>query len=308
MLEVGRQGVLHRREGVVVVPDKRPRGYQPHWRPRAGTLELLAAIEAIVDRYADHLPISIRQIYYAAVSDGVVAKTERGYARIKETIGMARRSGRIPWEVIRDDSGARAVPTAAAGPQAFLEGLRRAVEGYRLDRQTGQPVRLEVWCEAAGMVPQLAALADPYGIPVYSGGGFNSLAGKHDAALRAVTDARGLCILHVGDLDPSGVHMPLALGEDVAAFAVAHGAHTELVRVAVTREQVTEYQLPTAPAKATDHRSFPENGTTQAEALPPDILARLVRHAIEERRDRQVFEALLQREETERSRLREDFA
>lgn len=294
-------------KGGWTVPDKRPRGYQPHWRPRAATLDLLAAVEAILDRYADHLPVSIRQVFYAAVSDEVLEKTERGYRRLQETLGMARRSGRIPWEAIRDDSGAHALPTAFAGPAAFRAGLRRAAERYRLDRQKGQPVRLELWCEAAGMVPQLAALADPYGIPVYSGGGFNSLPGKRDAALRAAADRpRGLCILSVGDLDPSGVHMPRALDEDVAAFAAAHDGRTELVRVAVTGDQVTEYGLPSAPAKPTDRRSYDESGTTQAEALPPDVLARLVRAAIEERRDAAVHEQLLAREADERARLLED--
>lgn len=286
------------------MPDKRPRGYQPHWRPRPATLELLAAVDAILDRYAGHLPISIRQAFYAAVSGGVLPKTERAYKRLAEAVGMARRSGRIPWEAIRDDSGARAeIPTAFAGPAAFRAGLRQAAESYRRDRQEGRPVRLELWCEAAGMVPQLAQLADPYGVPVYSGGGFDSLPGKRAAALRAAKDPRGLCILHIGDLDPSGTHLPRALAEDVAAFAAAHGGRTELVRVAVTEAQVEQYELPTAPAKATDRRSFTAAGTTQAEALPPDILAHLVRAAIEARRDRAVHDALLEREALERRAL-----
>jgi hypothetical protein len=233
----------------------------------------------------------------------------RGYRRLQETLGVARRAGRIPWDVIRDESGTVALPTAVAGPDAFRAGLRRATERYRLDRQEGQPVRLEVWCEAAGMVPQLAAITDPYGIPVRSGGGFDSLPGKRDAALRAAADpGRVLCILSVGDLDPSGVHMPRALGEDVAAFAAAHGGRTELARVAATRAQVEEYGLPSAPAKVSDRRSYDEPGTTQAEALPPDSLARLLLKAIEERRDPGVHERLLAREAAERAQLLEELA
>ncbi|MFI9588246.1 hypothetical protein ACIHCQ_42175 [Streptomyces sp. NPDC052236] len=286
------------------MPDKRPRGYQPDWQPRLHTLELLASIEAILDRYAGHLPISIRQAFYAAVSADVLPKTERAYKRLVEVLGMARRSGRIPWEVIRDDSGARAEsPLAFAGPMAFRAAMYRAAESYRRDRQEGQPVRLELWCEAVGMVEQLARLAGPYSVPVFSGGGFDSLPGKRAAALRAARDPRGLCILHVGDLDPSGTHLPRALAEDVAAFAAAHGGRSELVRVAVTEAQVERYELPVAPTKATDRRSFTAAGTTQAEALPPDILAQLVQVAIEERRDTAVHEAVLQQEAVEREQL-----
>ena len=51
-----------------------------------------------------------------------------------------------------------------------------------------------------------------------------------------------------------------------------------VIRVAVMPEQVLEHGLDTAPAKATDNRSFEgidgdPTATAQAEALPPDLLA-----------------------------------
>ena len=47
-----------------------------------------------------------------------------------------------------------------------------------------------------------------------------------------------------------------ALAEDVIAFAEAAGAGLEFERVAVTPEQIAAYDLPTAPPKTTDRRSF----------------------------------------------------
>jgi len=38
------------------------------------------------------------------------------------------------------------------------------------------------WCEASGMVPQLQRIADPFGIGVYSSGGFDSVTAKHQIA------------------------------------------------------------------------------------------------------------------------------
>ncbi|MEU4655042.1 hypothetical protein AB0G32_14080 [Streptomyces sp. NPDC023723] len=286
------------------MPDKRPRGYQPLWRPRPATLGLLAAVDVILDRYTKLLPISLRQCFYAAVSDGVLDKTERAYRRLGEAVGMGRRSGRIAWDALRDDSGTcLAPPPAFAGPEDFRTMMRRAAEGYRRDRQEGQEQVLELWSESAGTTAQLARIAEPYGLTVRSGGGFDSLSGKHEAALRAASYGRPLVTLHLGDLDPSGVHVPRALAEDVAAFASVHGGRTELVRVAVTEDQVARYRLPSAPAKPTDRRSFTAHGTTQLEALPPNRLAALVRTAIEDRLDRGVYEAVLVREEAERARL-----
>ncbi|MFI5753178.1 hypothetical protein ACIBBE_46965 [Streptomyces sp. NPDC051644] len=104
----------------------------------------------------------------------------------------------------------------------------------------------------------------------------------------------------VGDYDPSGEHLFNSLAEDVIAFAEAAGAGVEFERVAVTPEQIATYGLPTAPPRATDRRPFSGTATTQAEAPPPDILAAIVREAIEAHRDPEVHRQALAREDAER--------
>ncbi|MGW3520597.1 hypothetical protein [Streptomyces hydrogenans] len=56
--------------------------------------------------------VTLRQVFYVLVSDGALEKTERDYKRMCEYVGMARRSGRIPWDAIRDDKQ----PVAEAPP------------------------------------------------------------------------------------------------------------------------------------------------------------------------------------------------
>ncbi|MFE6496292.1 hypothetical protein [Streptomyces sp. NPDC057748] len=109
----------------------------------------------------------------------------------------------------------------------------------------------------------------------------------------------------VSDWDPSGVHLFSALAEDVTAFAAVDAPGTEVVfeRLAVTEQQIADHGLPTAPPKASDHRSFSGTSTTQAEALPPDVLAAVLKAAITSRRDMRVQAALLEREEDERRAL-----
>lgn len=265
---------------------------------------MLGAVDAVLDRYAEHLPVSLRQLFYVLVSDEVLGKTERDYKRMCEYVGMARRARRIAWHVIRDDTQiAVEAPQAFAGPGDFWDAVAAAADGYRVDRQSGQPVRLELWCETGGMVPQLVRIGAEYGIACYSGGGFDGLAGKHAAAERAFAGGRNSRILHLGDYDPSGEHLFSSLAEDVIAFAAAAGAEVEFERVAVTEEQVRLYNLPTAPPKATDRRSFSGTATTQAEALPPDILAALVRETIERHRDLDVHRRALAREQRHRRQL-----
>ncbi|MCT9094241.1 hypothetical protein N4G70_36180 [Streptomyces sp. ASQP_92] len=286
------------------MPDKRPRGAQPNWRPRRETQRVLAAVDGVLDLYADYLPVTLRQIFYVLTGEGVLAKTLRDYKRLGEYVGMARRSGRIPWSAIRDDKQAVAeAPPSFIGPGHFWRTVEAIARDYRVDRQHGQVVRLELWSETEGMVPQLARVGEEFGISCYSGGGFDGLAGKHDAAERAIAGGKETCILHIGDYDASGEWILTALAEDVTAFAAGGGAEVEFVRVAVTPEQVEIYQLPTALPSVTDRRSFSGSTTTQAESLTPDVLAAIVREAIESRRDMNVLQQAIEREPAERQAL-----
>ncbi|MFG3506780.1 hypothetical protein ACGF5F_14840 [Streptomyces sp. NPDC047821] len=290
------------------MPDRRPRGYQPDWQPRPATQEVLAAVELILGRYAAQLPLTIRQIWYAAVSDGVLAKQERTYKRLVDLLGMARRSGRISWLAIRDGTDTVMEPVAYDGPEGFRRAQLDAARAFRLDRQAGQEARLEVWCDAAGLVPQLATVTDPWGVPVYASAA--GLSGKRAAAQRAAVGGHSAVrIMVIGDWDPTGLHLFTALAEDVTAFAAldAPDVTVRFDRLAVTEHQIAAFHLPTAPVKASDRRSFPGTSTTQAEALPPDALAALVRDAISNSRDTGILAEVLDREEAQRRALLHGF-
>jgi len=265
----------------------RPRGFAP-WTPRAASLALVQDVQAVLADYSEHLPLTIRQVFYRLVATRGYDKTETAYARLCETVNRARRAGLIRFAAIRDDGPARFEPASWADPADFLADMLADAQRFRLDRQGGQPVRLRVLCEAGGMAPMLARVANPYGVPVLTSGGFDSLTAKYDLARELAaelgTDAR-VEILHLGDLDPSGESIFTSLAEDVAAMCRALcEAEPTFTRLAVTREQADRLGLPTAPPKPTDRRRF-TGDTVQCEALDPVTLAGILRDAIEARRD-----------------------
>ncbi len=47
--------------------------------------------------YAEQAALTVRQIWYAVLSDKMLVKEERTYKHLVEVLGMARRSGRTPW-------------------------------------------------------------------------------------------------------------------------------------------------------------------------------------------------------------------
>jgi hypothetical protein len=273
----------------------RPRGFAP-WSPRRETLELMARVNAVLGEYRDHLPLTLRQIFYRLVGAHGYEKTERAYERLGEHLVRARRARLVPMEAIRDDGGTVITPTMWASAEEFLATVREQAGRLWLDRTAGQKTRLVVIPEAAGMTPQLARVASPYGITVMSSSGFDSVTEKHAFAAELANHDQPTEVLHIGDHDPSGVSMFAAYLEDVEAFT------RDLGGVAVTPQQIATYDLPTAPPKPTDRRAF--NGETcQAEALAPDVLAGILRDAIEARIDRRALDRVLRRERKVRREL-----
>ena len=279
----------------------RPRGPRTDWRPQRATLGLLEQVAHVLAEYSDHLPLTLRQVFYRLVAEHGFDKTERSYERLLDAMGNARRAGIIPFDSIRDDGITDVSPSAYSGKEHFLEVVQGAASRFRLNRQVGQAATIEVWCEAAGMVPQLVRVADPYGISVYSSSGFPSITAKHQAAER-VRDEGAVIFLHIGDHDPSGVHVFSSFEEDVTAWVDSLGGFGLFERVAVTPAQVDAYDLATAPAKKTDRRSF-DGETCQAEALGPDILAAILTTAIESHFDLTAYREILRDEDEQRAEL-----
>jgi hypothetical protein len=279
----------------------RPRGFVD-WKPRQDTLDLLSKVRGVLNEYAAHLPLTCRQVFYRLVGAHGYDKTERAYDRLCEMLNRARRANLIDMAAIRDGGGQRVEPTTFRDADDFMQNMRRWASTFQLDRQEGQPRRLLLLCEAAGMVPQLARVVRDYGLPVISSGGFESVTEKHALALELSQHMERVEVLHIGDHDPSGAHLFLALAEDVEAFGLAYDLDVSFTRLAVTREQIAAYGLDTAPAKATDNRAF-EGETCQVEAIAPDDLAEIIQAAIVERLDQEAYDAVLEAESVVHSDL-----
>ena len=283
----------------------RPRGFAP-WNPQKKSRALLARIEAVLAEYEYYLPLTIRQVFYRLVGKFGYDKTENAYDRLCETFNRARRAGLISFDAIRDDGGTRFIPPAWAGVASFKSSVAHTAETYRLDRQSGQERRLWVMCEAGGMVPMLSAAAAPCGVPVLSSGGFDSLTAKHELALEMSQSMALPEVLHLGDYDPSGVHLFKALVEDVGAMIGALDGNVPLfTRLAVTPEQIADVALPSAPPKKSDRRSFDADFTVQCEAIPPDVLTNILRDAIVALRSPEATDNVLTQEQRDRAELTE---
>ncbi len=264
---------------------KGKRGYTTDYAPRAKTRALLDQAQAVLDEYREYWPLTIRQIFYRMVGAHGYDKSEAAYNRLCHHLANARRARIIPFHAIRDDGVTTYRRDHFEDRDDFLRHVRGMGKRYTRNKLSGQELHIEVWCEAAGMLPQIDDVTAPFSVRAYSSGGFDSLTAKKDLADRIVSIEKPAIILHLGDCDPSGEDIFNAVAQDVTAFVEADrqfGTVTvDFHRIALTREQVAAYDLPTAPPKASDTRSASwKGGTCQLEALPPNVIADILKEAL----------------------------
>lgn len=288
------------------VKQVRSRGYILDYNPQAKTLRLLKDVQVVLDEYMAYWPLSCRQIFYRLVSTtAAYPKTEVFYGKLCHHLANARRARIILFRSIRDDG----VMTYGLDHYDDEDDFRRRVrvmgENYKRNKLAGQGFHMEVWCEAAGMLPQISGVAEPFSVQAFSSSGFDSLTAKKRLADRICAKGKKAIILHLGDFDPSGVSIFESVAEDVTAFVAADRpwatVSVQFERVTLTAEQVESYDLPTAPAKTTDSRTKGWSGETcQLEALPPNVIADILRDHIAKHFDDDLFNYELEVEQQER--------
>lgn len=192
-------------------------GFAPY-EPQPENVDLIENVQHVLLEYQEYLPLTLRQIFYRLVGSRGYDKTETAYKRLGNVLARARRARLIRFNAIRDDGLTVNSPASFSGAGDFIQAVMHSARRYRRDRQEGQRTRIIVACEASGMVPQLVRVCEPYGISVRSSGGFDSVTAKHDLATDIVDRLVDTKLFHVGDYDPSGVHLYLNLEADVGRF------------------------------------------------------------------------------------------
>jgi hypothetical protein len=121
---------------------------------------------------------------------------------------------------------------------------------------------------------------------------------------------RTAVVLYLGDHDPSGEDMV----RDIEVRLKEFGVHRlEVEKVGLTIAQVKQYNPPPNPAKITDSRAkaYIEkfgNSSWEVDALPPNVLAQLIRRAFSKHVNKAKMDEIKKREETDKELLRKAVA
>lgn len=249
---------------------------------------------------ADDHPMTVRQVYYQLVARQIIKNQDSQYKRVSRILVDARKDGAIPWGWIEDRLRRPRTVAMWDGLSDFGED---AIKAYRRNVWTEQPRYFETWLEKDALSGIFEDILRPYGVTLNVGRGYDGWDSIRNAAHRMGNGA-GVAILYFGDFDPSGEDMARSLGERLAYF----GCMPDIVKSALTAEDIARYRLPPDPAKRTDTRAaefIAKNGdiSVELDALPGAILRQRIRQEIEARLDMSALEATRRQEASERQRL-----
>lgn len=118
----------------------------------------------------------------------------------------------------------------------------------------GQSYRPEVWVEKDALVDVVARGCAQDRVPHFSCRGYVSQSEMYEAAKRMERyRRRGLTpvVIHLGDHDPSGIDMTRDIRDRLGLLS---NGYVEVRRIALTMDQIDQYQPPPNPAKLTDSR------------------------------------------------------
>ena len=252
-------------------------------------------------------PMTVRQVFYQAVSRGLVAKTETEYkSTIVRLLTDMRRSGELPCGWIVDNTRWMRKPQTHTGLGAALADMQ---EFYRRSLWQDQGAYVEVWLEKDALAGVLYEITARYDVPLMVTRGYPSLAFLAIAAEAIAIQKRPCFLYYFGDHDPSGVDIPRHTEAQLRELVAGWADDPAEVRisfevVAVTAAQIVEGNLPTRPTKKTDTRSKNFEGeSVEVDAIPPGQLRDLVEEGILQHLDAAVLKRTKAIERQERESL-----
>ena len=271
-------------------------------RTRRSKAEMDIIRHAILRIVNDGSGMTVRHWFYKLVSENIVEKTEAEYdgtvARLAVELG---RSGDILYGKIVDGSRLYSMPETYAG---IKDALADTAAIYRRSYWREADRDLEVWCEKDAIRALIQDVTWELAVPLMVTRGFASESVVQSLAEDTRNSGKPRVILSLNDYDPSGSLML----NDIIRRAKHYAPNAEFVseQVALTRQQVTLYKLPTRPTKtAGNHHAaaFTDPESVELDAMDADTLRALLREAIEAHIDVQELAAMLAAEASERAVL-----
>src|SRR5262249_14445233 len=152
---------------------------------------------------------------------------------------------------------------------------------YRKNLWADADSYVETWLEKDALAGVIYPVTSMFDVPLMVARGYASLSFLYNAAEYINALDVPAHIYHLGDFDPSGVNAGEKIEETLRELAPDAEIYFE--RIAVTEQQIDDWNLPTRPTKKSDTRSKGFGDiSVELDAIEPNRLRNLVQETIEQ--------------------------
>jgi hypothetical protein len=307
-----------------------------------GSLKIISQAEAICANYAAQgYDLTLRQLYYQFVSRGLIANKQTEYKRLGSIINDARLAGILDWDYIVDRTRNLRSLAHWDEPTDLIKAAAQQFRTDKWASQpTRIEVWIEKDALVGVLDVVCPDLDVPY-FSCRGYTSQSEIWGAAQRLNEYLWKGQNVLILHLGDHDPSGIDMSRDIEDRLRLFTrkdmirrmttmlrkwiregeidpdaadykeVARArldeyedtcGHLEIRRIALTMDQVQEYDPPPNPAKMTDARAEGYVGlygdeSWELDALDPATLSALIREHVEGERNEEAWDSAVEAEE-----------
>ncbi len=291
---------------------------------RPDTLAIIAKANTVIAEYQRQgFKLTLRQLYYQFIAKDLLPEswidedynlkhglpadtknTMKSYKHLGDIINDGRLAGLIDWTAIEDRTRNLQTHSSWASPHSIIHAC---ADQYAVDLWAEQSNHVEVWIEKEALIGVIEGICTELQVPYFACKGYTSQSEMWEAAQRLKRHekaGRDTVVIHLGDHDPSGLDMTRDIQERLELF----GSATVIDRIALTWEQIEEYGPPPNPAKTTDaryekYRKQFGDDSWELDALEPQVMADLIRDAVQARIDQDLWDQAVARRDMGRTQL-----
>jgi len=217
--------------------------------------------------------MTVRQVFYQLVTKGVVDKTEAGYSKVQTQLLKMRQEGLVPHKLVSDSSRRYYQLTSY---NSLPEAVDSWLHYYRLNVWKEIDAHVEIWLEKEALTGVFQEVTFEYDVPLYVTKGFTSDSFAYNASQQIKEIGKPTYIYIFSDYDPSGVLLSDTIEKKIKSF----GINPSFERVALSKQQVEEFDLPTRATKKSTHLKSFKDESTELDALHPATLKEIIRDCI----------------------------
>lgn len=226
-----------------------------------------------------NLPITVRQLYYQLVSQGVIKNGK--YNTLDAYLTDLRKKDILDWELFEDRNRYFHKINTIKPATDMKDLVSSYITNLKLppiDKWHGQDYYIELWYEKDALSSYFQHIADKWHILCFANRGYNSFTMNKETQNRlAENKDKNIVILYAGDYDPHG----FVIYENLKKVL-----NVKIERIALTKEQIEQYNLIEMPDLKgvekikNDFTRLYGNKAYELDALPPTVLMNLLGSSI----------------------------